>query len=181
MGFESAAAAARRGADVILVAGPTTLETPKDVFRVDVVTAAQMKESIDSYRGADFIFMVAAVADFRPKDVSSSKGRKEGGIDEIVLERTEDILASLGTNKTDKQSLIGFALETDNALENARRKLKKKNLDWIVLNNLSDEGAGFGTETNAVTILGSDGTETALPLMAKREVAEALLDHVTGT
>lgn len=180
MGFEIAAAAARRGADVVLVAGPTMLETPLDVVRIDVVTAAEMKAAMDSYGSAELIFMVAAVADFRPRDVSSSKLKKNGGIDELVFERTEDILAALGANKQENQTLVGFALETDNAVENARRKLEKKNLDWIVLNNLGDEGAGFGRGTNAVTILGRNGTQSALPVMEKREVAEALLDQVCG-
>lgn len=181
MGYEIAAAASRRGADVFLVSGPTALDSPQNVRRIDVVTAADMRASMGAHRDADIIFMVAAVADFRPAAPAESKLKKDGGFEGIALEPTEDILAYLGANKRDGQTLVGFALETDDALKNARRKLKKKNLDWIVLNNLRDEGAGFGTGTNAVTILGSDGTSSELPVMAKREVAEALLDRITGT
>jgi phosphopantothenoylcysteine decarboxylase/phosphopantothenate--cysteine ligase len=179
MGYEIAAAAARRGARVVLVSGPTALDVPEGVSRVDVVSAADMKDSMSAYAEADFVFMVAAVADFRPAVSAASKLKKNGGLARLELEPTDDILAALGAGKKDHQTLVGFALETDNALEQARDKLLRKNLDWIVLNNLRDEGAGFGTTTNLVTILGRDGSQTPLPVMPKREVAEALLDHIT--
>jgi phosphopantothenoylcysteine decarboxylase/phosphopantothenate--cysteine ligase len=179
MGYEIAAAAARRGADVTLVSGPTALSTPENVHRLNVTTAAEMLSKMQACAGADYTFMVAAVADFRPRTEASSKLKKDGGFSGIELEPTQDILAELGSEKAADQVLVGFALETDDALSNARSKLERKNLDWIVMNNLRDPGAGFGTGTNAVTIIGRDSSETKLPVMEKREVAEALLDHVT--
>jgi phosphopantothenoylcysteine decarboxylase/phosphopantothenate--cysteine ligase len=180
MGYEIAAAAARRGADVTLVSGPTALATPENVHRLNVTTAAEMLDKMQAHSEADYTFMVAAVADFRPRTESSSKLKKDGGFSGIELEPTQDILAELGSEKTVGQILVGFALETDDALANARSKLDRKNLDWIVMNNLRDPGAGFGTGTNAVTIIGRDDSETKLPVMKKREVAEALLDHVAS-
>lgn len=180
MGYEIAAAAERRGADVILVSGPTSLDTPDGVHRVDVTTAAEMYDAVHKETNAEIIIMVAAVADYAPANPATSKIKKDGKEPDLNLKPTQDILASLGANKKDGQMLVGFALETDNAEENARIKLEKKNLDWIILNNLNEEGAGFGTETNRVTMIGRDGTEEPLPLMEKREVAEYILDRVLG-
>ncbi|TDI76026.1 MAG: bifunctional phosphopantothenoylcysteine decarboxylase/phosphopantothenate--cysteine ligase CoaBC [Bacteroidetes bacterium] len=178
MGYEIAAAAARRGADVILVSGPTSLDVPHGVNRVDVVTAAEMFTGMKAHSSADYTFMVAAVADFRPTAEADSKIKKDAGFDGISVEPTTDILASLGAAKNENQVLVGFAMETEDAVSNARSKLERKNLDWIVVNDLREPGAGFGTGTNAVTILGRDGSESNIPVMAKREIAEALLDHV---
>lgn len=180
MGYEIAAAAERRGADVILVSGPTSLDTPDGVHRVDVTTAAEMYDAVHKETNAEIIIMVAAVADYAPANPATSKIKKDGKEPDLNLKPTQDILASLGAEKKDGQMLVGFALETDNAEENARIKLEKKNLDWIILNNLNEEGAGFGTETNRVTMIGRDGTEEQLPLMEKREVAEYILDRVLG-
>jgi len=180
MGYEIAAAAERRGADVILVSGPTSLDTPDGVHRVDVTTAAEMYDAVHKETNAEIIIMVAAVADYAPANPATSKIKKDGKEPDLNLKPTQDILASLGAEKKDGQMLVGFALETDNAEENARIKLEKKNLDWIILNNLNEQGAGFGTETNRVTMIGRDGTEEQLPLMEKREVAEYILDRVLG-
>lgn len=180
MGYEIAAAAERRGADVILVSGPTSLDTPDGVHRVDVTTAAEMYDAVHKETNAEIIIMVAAVADYAPANPATTKIKKDGKEPDLNLKPTQDILASLGAEKKDGQMLVGFALETDNAEENARIKLEKKNLDWIILNNLNEEGAGFGTETNRVTMIGRDGTEEQLPLMEKREVAEYILDRVLG-
>lgn len=179
MGYEIAAAAARRGADVVLVSGPTALDCPEDVRRVDVVSTADMREAVQAEKDADIIVMVAAVADYTAAQTSKSKIKKDGTGLTINLKPTTDILAELGAGKRPDQILVGFALETDDGLSNAMAKLEAKNLDWIVLNNPNEEGAGFGPGTNRVTILGRDGSEQALPVMEKREVAEAILNVVT--
>lgn len=181
MGYALAAAAARRGADVTLVSGPTTQDSPEGVERVEVETADEMNEAVQARRDtADLVFMAAAVADYAPADVSSSKRKKADAAQDLTLDlrRTPDILKTLGAHRRPDQTLVGFAMETDDALANARRKLSDKNLDWIVLNNLSEEGAGFGPDTNRVTLLSADGTVDELPLMSKPDVAEALLDRV---
>jgi len=180
MGYALAEAAARRGASVTLVSGPTSLDPPDGVDVVDVQTAEEMNEAVQSRREtADYVFMAAAVADYTPADPSSSKRKKNDTDEDLVLHlrRTPDILKTLGDHKRPDQVLVGFALETDDAIENARKKLKAKNLDWIAVNNLRDEGAGFGP-TNRITLLGRDGTTEELPLMPKAEVAEALLDRI---
>ena len=180
MGNALAEAAARRGASVTLVSGPTSLDPPDGVEVVQVQTAEEMNEAVQARREtADYVFMAAAVADYTPADPSSSKRKKNDTDEDLVLHlrRTPDILKTLGDHKRPDQVLVGFALETDDAIENARKKLKAKNLDWIAVNNLRDEGAGFGP-TNRITLLGRDGTTEELPLMPKSEVAEALLDRV---
>ena len=180
MGYALAEAAARRGARVTLVSGPTALGTPPGIAeRIDVTTAEEMHAAVQAHRDADLVFMVAAVADYTPTAPSSSK-LKKGETDELTLHlrRTPDILATLGAHKRPGQTLVGFAMETNDGLANARRKLEAKHLDWIVLNDLHEEGAGFGTGTNRVTILGRDGQQVDLPRLPKREVAERLLDHV---
>src|SRR5690606_26812232 len=128
----------------------------------------------------DFVFMVAAVADYTPIETATSKIKKEEGDLTLRLRRTPDILATLGQHKHNGQVLVGFAMETDDGLANARRKLEKKNLDWIVLNNLHEQGAGFGNGTNRVTLLRRDGHHEDLPLLPKRAVAEAILDRVVA-
>ena len=122
--------------------------------------------------------MAAAVADYTPTEFHPSKIKKAADQLVLKLRRTTDILAELGKNRQEHQTLVGFAMETENDLTNARRKLVEKSLDWIVLNNLTEDGAGFGTGTNRVTLLGKDGSSHPLPVMPKKEVARALLDHV---
>lgn len=179
MGYELARSAARRGADVVLVSGPTSLETPKDVRRINVVTAAEMHQAVKEHVDADIIIMVAAVADYAAADVSTSKIKKDGSNRSLGLKPTVDILASLGASKSPGQLLVGFALETDNLVANATEKLNRKNLDWIILNNPKEEGAGFGTGTNRVTLLSKEGKVVELPKMPKDEVAEAILELVS--
>ncbi|ACY46922.1 bifunctional phosphopantothenoylcysteine decarboxylase/phosphopantothenate--cysteine ligase CoaBC [Rhodothermus marinus] len=179
MGFALARAAARRGARVTLVTGPTLLPTPPGVTRIDVTSAQEMYEVVLQHADtADFVFMAAAVADYTPVETAPSKLKKEA--DELVLRlrRTPDILAELGRRRRPDQVLVGFAMETDNALENAREKLRRKNLDWIALNRLNEPGAGFGTGTNRLTLLHRSGHLEELPLLPKDEAAEALLDRV---
>ena len=180
MGYALARAAADRGGNVTLVSGPTTLAPPDGVEVIDVETAEDMNEAVQARRDtADYVFMAAAVADYTPADPSSTKRKKEDTDEDLVLHlrRTPDILRTLGAHKQPDQVLVGFALETDDVLENARRKLEEKNLDWIAVNNPTEEGAGFGP-TNRVTLLRRDGPPKELPLMPKADVAEALLDRV---
>jgi len=179
MGYALAEAAAARGASVTLVSGPTALTPPPDAEVVSVETAEEMNEAVQARRtDADSVFMAAAVADYAPADPSSSKRKKTDEDLVLHLRRTPDILKTLGAHKQPGQVLVGFALETDDALENARRKLDEKNLDWVVVNDPTEEGAGFGGSTNRVTLLRPDGASEDLPRMPKGEVAEALLDRV---
>ncbi len=179
MGYALARAAAERGGDVTLVTGPTTLTPPDGVEVVPVETAEEMNEAVQ-HRGdtTDLVFMAAAVADYAPAETATTKLKKDDEDLVLHLRRTPDILKALGDNKSPDQVLVGFAMETSDALDNARRKLTEKNLDWIVLNDLTEEGAGFGPSTNRVTLLSRDGTTEDLPLMPKSEVAEAILDRV---
>jgi phosphopantothenoylcysteine decarboxylase/phosphopantothenate--cysteine ligase len=182
MGFEVAREAARRGADVTLIAGPTPLDTPPGATRVDVRTTDEMHAAVQSRRDdVDLVVMAAAVADYTPRDPSDSKRKKEDGDLVLHLRRTPDILQTLGEHKQPGQTLVGFALETDDGPANARRKLKRKNLDWIVLNNPKEAGAGFGRSTNRVTLFHRNGYSEALPLQSKADVARALLDRVTAS
>jgi phosphopantothenoylcysteine decarboxylase / phosphopantothenate---cysteine ligase len=178
MGYALADAAARRGATVTLVSGPTQLDAPPDVTRIDVTTAEEMHTAVQQHASADLVLMAAAVADYTPAAPSSSKIKKGETFSSIDLRRTPDILKALGEEKRPGQTLVGFAMETDDGRANARRKLQSKNLDWIALNNLNEAGAGFGAGTNRITLIGCDDTEKVLPKMPKRAVAEALLDHV---
>jgi phosphopantothenoylcysteine decarboxylase/phosphopantothenate--cysteine ligase len=182
MGFELARAAARRGAAVVLVAGTVSLVTPEGVRRVDVESTADMQAAVMAHADADVVIMAAAVADFTPATPSDSKVKKDGAGRELALAPTPDILAGLGAVKRDGQQLVGFALETDHGLEHAKGKLERKRLDWIVLNNPKEAGAGFGTGTNRVTLLSSSGKRVDLPVLPKTEVAEAILEiAVLGT
>ena len=178
MGYAMAEAAARRGARVTLISGPTALATPDGITRIDVTTAEEMHTAVQAHHDADLVIMAAAVADYAPLNPAPSKIKKQDGELTIRLRRTPDILATLGQHKAPGQTLVGFAMETDDGLENARRKLASKNLDWIVLNNLKEDGAGFGAGTNRVTLIHHSGRTEELPLMPKREVAEALLDRI---
>ena len=182
MGYAIAEAAAARGADVVLVSGPTTLDAPDGVKVVQVETAEEMNEAVQARRDdADYVFGAAAVADYTPTDPSASKRKKEEGDLVLHLRRTPDILKTVGDHRRSEQVLVGFALETDDGLDNARRKLEEKHLDWIVLNNPTEEGAGFGPSTNRVTLLSRDGTTEELPLLSKTKVANTLLDRVLDT
>lgn len=178
MGFALAASLARRGAHVTLVTGPTLLPTPNGVHRVDVTASSEMHEAVMAHMDADFVFMAAAVADYTPQETSASKLKKKENDLVLRLRRTTDILLELGKHRRPDQTLVGFAMETEDGITNARQKLAAKNLDWIVLNYVNEDGAGFGNGTNRVTLLGRDGSTHALPVMAKQEVAEALLERI---
>lgn len=176
MGFELARAARDRGAEVTLVTGPVSLHDIENVKRINVETSDEMFKKVKSnLKNKDLVIMTAAVEDFKPVKTTDSKIKKEG-MDKFVFEfkKTVDILEHIGKNKAGFK-LIGFALETDNGPENAKNKLKNKNLDLIVLNNPNTEGAGFGTDTNIVTLIDKKGSE-ALPIMSKYEVGNAILN-----
>ena len=180
MGYAIAKTAALRGADVTLVSGPAEVEPPMFVNFVPVVTAKDMFEAVTSRSDEmDAVIKAAAVADYRPKFVNTEKTKKKDGDMAIELERTDDILKWLGEHKKESQFLCGFSMETEHMLENSRAKLKKKNLDMIVANNLKVVGAGFGTDTNVVTMI-RENKETELPIMSKEEVAGAILDEIFG-
>ena len=178
MGYAIASAAVRRGAKVTLVSGKTDLSYPAGVEAVPVESAADMAAAV---KGAadeqDVIIMAAAVADYRPAAAADEKMKKKDGELSVALERTEDILAWLGAHRRPGLFLCGFSMETEHLLENSRQKLIKKNIDMIVANNLKQEGAGFGTDTNVVTLLTREET-MELPLLSKEEVADRLLDHI---
>lgn len=179
MGYAIAKMAMLRGAHVTLVTGPVSIDPPMFVDLVKVTSAADMANAVKelSYN-QDIIIKSAAVADFTPKTVANEKIKKSEKEDAIIeLDRTEDILAFLGTNKKDGQFICGFSMETQNMLENSRAKLAKKNVDMIVANNLKVEGAGFGTETNVVTMITAEEV-TELPIMSKEQVAVAILDKI---
>ena len=181
MGYAIAEAASRRGAIVTLISGPTTLTPPENVKLVNVESAIQMRDEVISCASqSQIIIMSAAVSDYRPKDFSTQKIKRGENTITIVLEENPDILAELGRNKRDGQILVGFSMETENLIENSRKKLEKKNADFIVANDVSKEGAGFGTDTNMVTIISSSGQIKELPLMSKYDVANAILDEITN-
>ena len=178
MGYAIAAAAARRGAEVTLVSGPTALKKPAYVRTVDVVCAQEMFDAVMRFApDADIIIKAAAVADYRPASVADNKLKKSDDALSVPLERTKDILGTLGKNKRNGQFLCGFSMETENVVENSRNKLQKKNLDLIAANNVKTPGAGFAVETNVLTLIDANG-ETALPLMSKAAAADALLDAI---
>ena len=180
MGYAIAKTAAFRGADVTLVTGSVELAPPMFVQVVPVVSAKEMFDAVTSRsEGMDAVIKAAAVADYRPKFVNSEKTKKKDGDLSIELERTDDILKWLGDHKKPGQFLCGFSMETEHMLENSRVKLKKKNLDMIVANNLKVEGAGFGTDTNVVTLI-REGQEEELPKLSKEEVAVRILDTIFG-
>ncbi|MBE5063484.1 bifunctional phosphopantothenoylcysteine decarboxylase/phosphopantothenate--cysteine ligase CoaBC [Lachnospiraceae bacterium DSM 108991] len=178
MGYSIAKICALRGAEVTLVTGQTALEPPLFVDVVPVVSARDMYEAVvERSVEMDVIIKAAAVADYRPAVTSDEKIKKSDGDMAIDMERTDDILGYLGSCKKPGQFLCGFSMETQNMLENSRAKLRKKNLDMIVANNLKVKGAGFGTDTNVVTIITAD-MEKELELMSKDEVAARLLDEI---
>ena len=178
MGYALAEAAGKAGAEVTLISGPTNLPIPPNVRMISVESADEMFTQVMShYQQSDIVIKSAAVADYRPKQVYDGKMKKKTGDLVLELERTTDILKTLGEKK-DHQLLIGFAAETENIEEYAKRKLSSKNLDMIVANNVTTQGAGFGTDTNLVTLYKKDGTHKDLPMMTKLEVAKAILQEV---
>ena len=183
-GYALAQAALDFGADVTLISTPTSLVPPVGANLIRVETARQMldavvKESAD----ADALIMAAAVADFRPKQAAGSKMKKRDGIPQVELEETEDILKTVSGLRSERKRprlVVGFAAESRDLLANASEKLKSKKLDMIAANDISSEDAGFGAETNRVTLLFADGKQEALPLMSKDEVAEIMMQHIAG-
>lgn len=180
MGYALATVAMLRGADVTLVTGKTNIQKPDFVKIIEVESARDMFEVVDSvFDNQDIIIMSAAVADYRPKNVATEKIKKKDGEAVIELERTDDILATMSARKKE-QFICGFSMETENMLENSKAKLEKKNLDMICANNLKVDGAGFGTDTNVVTLIKKDEIKE-LPMMSKEEVAENILGEIIGT
>lgn len=182
MGYAIAEEAARRGADVILVSGPTALPEPGGrVKTVHVESAREMLDAcLEEFGSADISIMAAAVADYAPRHYADHKIKREhDDVEAIEVVKNPDIAATLGSRKRPDQILVGFALETDNAEANGREKLARKNLDYIVVNSLADKGAGFGTDTNKVTVI-SSAAERAFPLKSKAEVASDILDCITA-
>lgn len=180
MGYAIAKQAGMRGAKVTLVSGPVALEAPKGVEVVPVVSAKDMADAVwERADKMDMIIKAAAVADYRPVTTYEDKVKKSGDDMNIALERTDDILAHLGKNKKEGQILCGFSMETKDMLENSKVKLKKKNLDVIVANNLKVAGAGFGTDTNIVTLITKDEVKE-LPILSKEEVADRILSYLLG-
>jgi phosphopantothenoylcysteine decarboxylase/phosphopantothenate--cysteine ligase len=179
MGYELAEKAMLLGADVTIVSGPTSLKVSKSINKISVRSAQDMFESvIDNYKEADIIIAAAAVADFTPLNPQNDKIKKTEDSLRIDLKPTKDILASIGGLKTDKQLLIGFALETNNEKENAKSKLQRKNLDFIVLNSLNDKGAGFGYDTNQITIIDKNNNVEEYELKSKTEVASDIFNKI---
>lgn len=178
MGYAIAEVAAELGADVTLVSGPVNLVNPEGVKVIRVESAQEMYESVmDYFSETDVVIKAAAVADYRPRHVSQEKIKKQPGDWFIEMERTIDILKTLGEQKT-KQLLVGFAAESEHTEENAINKIKSKGLDMIVANNIKQDGAGFGTDTNIVTLILKNGRKQQLPQMSKRDVASAILREV---
>lgn len=178
MGYAIAQAAARRGAEVTLVSGPVNVKAPLGVNLVPVTSAGEMFQAVtEASSSQDVIIKAAAVADYRPKYVGTEKTKKKDGDMNLEMERTDDILAWLGNHRQLGQVLCGFSMETENMLENSQAKLEKKHVDMIVANNLKTAGAGFGTDTNVVTIITKEGAEE-LAMMTKEQVAHQLLNRI---
>lgn len=178
MGYAVAKAAAARGAHVQLVSGPVNLKKPPFMEVVDVASAQEMFEAVrERFAGSTIVVKAAAVADYRPATVAEDKIKKKDGDLSLALERTQDILKYLGEHRAEGQYICGFSMETQNMVENSRAKLVKKNVQMIAANNLKVEGAGFGVDTNVLTLITRDG-ETALPIMSKEEAADRLLDEI---
>ncbi len=179
MGYAIAEAARDMGFEVTLVSGPTALMPPEGVNFVAVESAAEMAEAVKSRAmEQDCIIMTAAVADYRPVQIAESKLKKGDGNLIIEFERTEDILASLGKMKRPGQLLAGFAAETDDLIANALSKLRRKNLDWIVANDVRPSDRGMGADNNAVTMLSIDGQRVEFPLAPKKEIAEKIVKQL---
>jgi len=180
MGFSMAEKLAEQGAEVTLITGPTSLKTTnKTIQRIDVVTAEEMlTQTLFHTKNADLIVMAAAVADYTPKTVSSEKIKKKNNDWELPLKKTTDILYELGKRKEKNQCLVGFALETENEIENAKQKLQQKNADFIVLNSMKNSGAGFKSATNQITIFAQNGAVFEGKCKPKTEVAEEILEFI---
>lgn len=180
MGYAMAAEAARRGAEVTLISGKVSLKAPYGVKIISVESAQEMYEQVmDRASESDIIIKSAAVADYTPKNKSDQKIKKQPGDMKIELDRTKDILFEIGKIKRKDQILVGFAAETDDLIENAKSKMQRKNLDLIVANDVKKEGAGFGVDTNIVTIIEKDGKIEYLPKMTKAGVAKSVLDIIS--
>jgi phosphopantothenoylcysteine decarboxylase/phosphopantothenate--cysteine ligase len=183
-GFALAQAALDLGAETILISGPSALATPTGAQRIDIQTAQEMLDAVlENSRDADVLIMAAAVADFRPVNTAEQKIKKRDGLPQIKLEPTPDILSAIPTLKDETghpQVTVGFAAESQDLEENARAKLVSKRLDLIVANEISAPDAGFGVDTNRVTLLYANGKAEVLPLLTKVEVAQAVLDRVAG-
>jgi phosphopantothenoylcysteine decarboxylase / phosphopantothenate---cysteine ligase len=178
MGYSLAIAAKRRGAKVTLITGPVKLPVPAVDKVIAVRTAREMHKAVmDNFTDATIVIKAAAVADYRPAQFSKEKIKKDNKPLSLKLERNPDILAEIGKKKG-KRFIVGFAMETQNLLANAREKLRKKNLDMIIANNLSDEDAGFQKDTNVITIINAQGKAEALPKMTKQEAADKILDRI---
>ena len=178
MGYALARACMLRGAQVTLITGPTAIPKPRFVETVPITSAKEMFDAVvERFKEQDLIIKAAAVADYRPKQTAQDKIKKQGEHMALELERTDDILQYLGDHKKAGQFLCGFSMETKDMLENSRKKLKKKNLDMIVANNLKVKGAGFGTDTNVITML-TEREEVSLPLLTKEEAANRILDQI---
>jgi phosphopantothenoylcysteine decarboxylase/phosphopantothenate--cysteine ligase len=180
MGFEIAAAAWRRGADVLLISGPSHLSIPVGVEVRKIESAEEMRAAVaDALPSADALVMAAAVADFRPSNAAEQKIKKESGdVPQIVLEPTADVLRATREARRAGSVIVGFALETTDAVENGRRKLEGKGLDLLVVNDATEPGAGFEVQTNRVVLLQRGQPDQALPLMSKAEVADRILDRI---
>lgn len=180
MGYALAIAAKRRGAEVTLVSGPSTLPMPRGVKCIGVSTAVEMRDAVlENYQQSTVVIKAAAVADYRPAVLAENKIKKRDDTLLLKLERNPDIIAELGKNKG-KRFLIGFAMESENLVENAASKMAKKNMDYIVANLVTKKGAGFQGDTNIVTIMGRDGIIEELPLLDKMQVADRILDKLIG-
>ena len=178
MGYALARMAMLRGADVTLITGPTALEPPLFVNVVPVTTAQEMFDAVTAHASnADLIFKAAAVADYTPAEYHSEKVKKHAGDLSIPLRRTQDILQYLGEHRCPEQIICGFSMETEHLIENSREKLNRKHIDMICANSLRQAGAGFGTDTNIITVLDRQGGITELPLQSKESAASAILDH----
>lgn len=181
MGYAIAEALAQYGAEVVLVSGPTAIAPPKhpNIELFKVTSAREMLEvALDAFREADIAVLAAAVADYRPKEAATQKIKKKSDSMQIELVKNPDIAATLGQHKKPYQFMVGFALETENEEANAREKLRKKNFDFIVLNSLNDEGAGFGHDTNSITILTADKESYRSGLKSKKEIAYDIVEQI---
>ena len=180
MGYAVAASALRRGASVTLVTGPTSISPPREAVVENVQTALEMREAvIERASACDVVIMTAAVSDYRPQNMAEQKIKKKDQSVNLKLERNPDILEELGQSENGKGCiLVGFAAETQQLLDHAREKLKKKNLDMIVANDVSREDAGFGSDTNEVKMIFKDGRVEDAPLMSKDDVANLVLDRI---
>ena len=178
MGYALAIAGKRRGASVTLISGPTLLPVPQGVMFIAVSSACEMRDAVmEHVDSSTVIIKAAAVADYRPKIRFDSKIKKKSGDIKIELEQNPDIIAEVGKKKG-KCILVGFAVETENLIENARAKMLKKNMDMIVANDVTEKGAGFGYDTNIIKIISADGEIEEIPLMSKMEVADRILDRI---